>query len=445
MLSHSNEPRAGAATRGRRRLIRTIGGRSAAGTAAIPRGLATVAALATVIAAAAFAAPPAAAQAPAAPSSPPPITVITGQTAVGQGDLFLTPTGDTSTYANGAEITDRAGNELWFHAAPAGDVDADFRPQTLHGRQVLTFWEGTNFGGLSDGTDYIYDDHYKQIAAIHAGNGLTTDGHEFLVTNQGTAWVLSYDTETVDLSSIGGPSDQTVIECYVQEVDIHTGRVLFSWNAADHVPYSQSEQPLPASATDPWDWFHVNAVKLLSDGNLLIDARDTWTTYKVNGHTGQIIWQLGGKASSFKLAAAPGQSLNNAGEIFSWQHDPEQVGPNEYTVFDNESAGTANTGQGSTSEFGYARVVTIKLDERDRTATLVASDNQPEGQVATSQGNGQRLPGGGELVGWGILPHVSEFDPAGNLVFNAQFPTGVNTYRAYLLPWYAPTAGGDGG
>jgi hypothetical protein len=351
-------------------------------------------------------------------------------------------TGDTTTYANGAEITDRTGQELWFHPAPAGDVDADFQPQTLHGKPVLTFWEGTNFGGLSDGTDYIYNDRYEQIAAIHAGDGLTTDGHEFRVTNQGTAWVLSYDTATVDLSSIGGPTDQSVIEAYVQEIDIRTGRVLFSWNAADHVPYSQSEQPLPASASTPWDWFHINAVKPLPGGNLLVDARNTWTVYKVNGHSGQVIWQLGGKASSFKLAAAPGQSLNNAGAIFAWQHDPEQIGPNEYTVFDNESAGVANTGAGSTSEFGYARVVTITLDQRRHTATLVASDNEPQGVVATSQGNGQRLPNGGELVGWGILPDVSEFDPSGTLVFNAEFPTGVNSYRAYLLPWNARGAGG---
>ena len=443
MPSHCNEARAGAATRGRRRLVETIG-RSAASSAATPRGLAVVTALAAVIAAAALAAPPAAAQ-PAAPSSPPPITVITGHAAPGRGDLFLTPTGDTSTYANGAEIVSRTGKEIWFHPAPAGEVDADFHPQELDGKPVLTFWEGTNFGGLSNGTDYIYNDHYKQIAAIHAGHNETTDGHEFYVTDKGTAWIVSYDTATANLTSIGGPADQTVIDGIVQEVDIRTGRVLFGWNSANHVPYAQSEQPLPASASDPWDWFHLNAVKPLSDGNLLIDARDTWTTYKVNDHTGKIIWQLGGKDSSFKELAATGQQLNNAGEIFAWQHDPEQIAPNELTVFDNESAGAGNTGQGSTSEFGDARVVTIKLNPTARTATLVASDNQPEDQVASSQGNGQRLSNGGELVGWGILPYVSEFDATGKLVFNAEFPTGVNTYRAYLLPWNAPTVSAHGG
>ncbi len=88
----------------------------------------------------------------------------------------------------------------------------------------------------------------------------------------------------------------------------------------------------------PWDWFHINAVHLDTDGNLLIDARNTWTTYKVNIHTGQIIWELGGKQSSFTLKAGPGQVLDpTAAEIFAWQHDPEAIGGGEYTWFDDES------------------------------------------------------------------------------------------------------------
>lgn len=127
----------------------------------------------------------------------------------------------------------------------------------------------------------------------------------------------------------------------MQEIDITTGKVLFQWDSADHVPYSESEQPLPASTSTPWDWFHINAVHLDRDGNLLIDSRDTWTAFKVNRRSGRIIWQLGGNASSFTLRAAPGQSLNEADDIFAWQHDPEAVGPDEYTFFDNESAGVA--------------------------------------------------------------------------------------------------------
>ena len=203
--------------------------------------------------------------------------------------------------------------------------------------------------------------------------------------------------------------------------------MLFQWNSADHVPYSQSEQPLPASASTPWDWFHVNAVHLDTDGNLLIDARDTWTTYKVSLRTGKIIWRLGGKDSSFAIKAAPGQVLDSAGEAFAWQHDPEAVGHDTYTFFDNESSGTP--------ELPYSRAITVRLNERARTATLVASDDQPEGLSAASQGNAQTTRNRDLFVGWGILPYISEFSPSGQLLFNAEFPAGVNTYRAYRLPW----------
>jgi hypothetical protein len=175
-----------------------------------------------------------------------------------------------------------------------------------------------------------------------------------------------------------------VIGGVVQEIDIRTGKVLVQWNSADHVPYTQSEQPLPASASTSWDRFHINAVHLDTDHSLLIDARTTWTTYKVNRHSGAVIWQLGGKASSFTLQAGPGQVLDDAGEIFAWQHDPEALGRGVHTLFDNEAS--------FAPELAYSRAVTVQLDGKRHTATLVATRNQPEGLSAPSQGNAQTTP-----------------------------------------------------
>jgi hypothetical protein len=367
------------------------------------------------------------------PSTPPPVSFLTPNGPAGHGDIFITPTGDTSTYANGPEILSPTGRVVWFHPIPVGQTAADFRTQTYDGQPVLTWWQETGLGGLSSGTDYIYNEHYQQIATVNAGNsGLSADGHEFLITPWNTALILSYTTATADLTSIGGPSDQTVVNGVVQEVDIKTGQVLFQWSSQDHVPFSQSEQPLPSSPTTPWDWFHVNAVHLDPQGNLLIDARDTWTTYDVSPRSGQILWQLGGKASSFTEQAAPGQVLDSANEIFAWQHDPEVVGPDTYTFFDNESSGTPL--------LPYSRAVTVRLDFRDHTATLVASDDQPQGLVAPSQGNAQTTREQNLFVGWGALPYFSEFSPTGRLLFDAEFPSGVNTYRAYLLPWNTRSA-----
>jgi hypothetical protein len=369
----------------------------------------------------------------AAVAAPPPVTVLSGHASRADGDIFISPFGDQATYANGAEILNSNGKVVWFHAVPAGQEASDFRTQNYRGRPVLTWWQGTGLGGLASGVDYIYNDRYRQIAEVKAGNGYTADGHEFLITPWNTALILIYTTATANLTSIGGPANQTVIDGIVQEINIKTGKVLFQWNSADHVPYSQSEQPLPASASTPWDWFHINAVHIGTDGNLLIDARDTWTTYDVSRRTGKIRWRLGGKDSTFKIKAAPGQTLDSASEIFSWQHDPEQVGRNLFTFFDNDSTGAPL--------LPYSRAVTVRLNFRRKTATLVASDNQPESLSAASQGNAQTTRNGDLFVGWGALPYFSEFSPSGKLLFNAEFPTGVNTYRAYQLPWPSGRSG----
>ena len=92
----------------------------------------------------------------------------------------------------------------------------------------------------------------------------------------------------------------------------------------------------------------------------------------MNLRTGKIIWELGGKQSTFKLTAAPGQVLDTAGEIFAFQHDPEAIGNGEYTFFDDESDGPVTL-------LPHSRVVTVKLDLRTRVATLVKSVDQPEG------------------------------------------------------------------
>jgi hypothetical protein len=354
-------------------------------------------------------------------AGPPPLKVL--KPGAGSGDIFITP--QAKRYSSGPEILTTAGKVIWFHAVPVGDFAADFRTQTYQGQPVLTWFQGM---GL-DGTDYIYNNRYQQIAKVKASTGYLTDFHEFLITPWNTALILGDAFGTANLTSIGGPADQKVFDGIVEEIDIRTGKLLFQWNSADNVPYGDSHNPRPASATSPWDWFHINAVHLDTDGNLLINSRYTWATYKVNLRTGKIIWELGGKESTFKLTNAPGQVLNKAGEIFAFQHDPEAIGNGEYTLFDDES-------DGSTTLLRNSRVVTVKLDPN--VATLIKSVDQPEGRIASAFGNAQTTTSGDLFIGWGALPDISEFSPAGQLLFNAALQAGGSTYRAYLLPWHPP-------
>jgi hypothetical protein len=154
---------------------------------------------------------------------------------------------------SGPEIISNTGKVIWFRPLPAHELAADFRTQTYQGKPVLTWWQGPpNLGAVSGGTDYIYSDRYQKIAEVRGGNGYTVDGQEFLITPWNTARITADTITTANLTSIGGPADRKVVDSIVQEIDISTGKVLFQWNAADHVPYQYSEQPRPASAATPW-------------------------------------------------------------------------------------------------------------------------------------------------------------------------------------------------
>jgi hypothetical protein len=141
-----------------------------------------------------------------------------------------------------------------------------------------------------------------------------------------------------------------------------------------------------------------------------------------------MMWQLGGKHSTFAIKAAPGQKLDSAGEIFAFQHDPEALGGNVYTVFDDES-------DGQSTLYSSSRAVTIRLDLATGTATLIKSVNQPEGLTAGATGSAQTTKNGDLFVSWGGLSYFSEFSPSGTLLFNAKLADGAATYRAYRLPW----------
>jgi hypothetical protein len=150
------------------------------------------------------------------------------------GDIFITPAGGS---VSGPEIISNTGKVIWFHPLAAHELAADFRTQSYRGKPVLTWWQGPpDLGAVSGGTDYIYNDRYQKIAEVKGGNGHSADGQEFLITPWNTALIIADTITTANLTSIGGRADQKVVDSIVQEINISTGKVLFQWNAAAHVP-----------------------------------------------------------------------------------------------------------------------------------------------------------------------------------------------------------------
>jgi hypothetical protein len=349
---------------------------------------------------------------------PIPITILKSSPKTAPGLIFLTPTAASPTGVQGAQIVDGEGRPVWFNQLPTGEGAYDLRVQSYHHEPVLTWIQSKGVFSTGPTTDYIADRHYHVIATVNAGNGLIADIHEFHLTREGTALITIYNTVSRDLSSVGGPSSGLVTEGVVQEIDIANGHVLFEWHSLDHVGLDESHAPVSTSPTVAWDYFHLNAVSVDEDGNLLIDARNTWTAYRLDRHTGAVIWRLGGKKTDFAL----GPNV-----AFAWEHNPTAVDDHGLIrIFDNEASPTI---------LPYSRVIWVRHDDRNKTATLERWFKHPDGLSAGSQGNAQGLDNGDTFIGWGALTRFSEIDKDNSLLFDANFPTGYNSYRAYRFEW----------
>jgi hypothetical protein len=348
---------------------------------------------------------------------PPTVTVTASSPAVEPGDEFVAPYDGPGQ--SGPMILDPSGGLLWFKALPKYTSATNLRVQEYAGKPVLTWWQGDiSVHGFGSGEDVILNNAYAQIARVRAGNGLQADLHEFQLTPQGTALITAYDPIYCNLSTVGGPADGAVTDGTFQEIDIRTGLVMFQWTSLDHVALDESYAPAGGTSTAwPFDFFHINAINLDQDSSLLISARNTWTAYDIQPQTGQINWQLGGKHSSFTLGV---------GTATAWQHDPRELANGTFSIFDNGASPTVHS---------QSRGIVVSLEPQGKTATLLDEFTHPPPISAKSQGNIQAQPNGDWFIGWGEVPDFSELSPTGQLLFDAHFPAGDQSYRDLRFPW----------
>jgi hypothetical protein len=352
----------------------------------------------------------------------PKIKVTLARDGVAPGYLFLTPQSIFEpAVPHGPQIVDDRGRLVWFRPVPEGQYATNIRVQEYQGRPVLTWWQGAATStGVGVGKAYIADRSYNVIATVEAGGGEPVDLHDFVLTDRGTAVLVSYQLKEHDLSPIGGAADGVAIDSVVEEIDVATGEVLLHWSGLEQVPLEESDMPAIIAGDDPYDHLHVNAVGIDDDDNLIITARSNSALYKVDRDSGEILWKLGSGYSTFVL---------DVGVRCNWQHDGQAVGDGVYRIFDN----------GANDYFvGYeSRIVWVHADEKTGVATHVRTVTHPEHLSSIAEGNAQELPNGNLVVGWGRAARISEFGPDGELLFDAKTPAGKGwtTYRAYRFQW----------
>jgi len=357
---------------------------------------------------------------------PPAVSIARRSERTAPGYVFVAPKngpGETGPGQRGPMIVDNEGRPVWFRPLREDGVDAmDFKVQRYEGRPVLTWWQGLHTAyGL--GEFALLDGSYEEVTRVRAGGGYEADLHELLITPADTALMTIYEPVPQDLSSLGGSANGVTAEGIVQEVDIETGEVLFEWHSLDHVGIEESYFPPPEDPAEPFDYFHINSIDVDTDGNLLVSARKTSAAYKIDRRSGGILWRLEGKRSDFRL---------DPGARTRYQHDARRRPDGTLTIFDN----------GEEGESEVSRAVVVRPDEAAMSVGLVREYVHAGRRLCVTQGNAQTLPNGNAFVGWGSEPGFSEFHADGELLFDANFTAGVESYRAFRFPWVGVPAEG---
>ncbi|CAK7209957.1 hypothetical protein SBRCBS47491_000622 [Sporothrix bragantina] len=360
-------------------------------------------------------------------------------TTEGEDLIFVAPRG-LSVGTPAPTIYDTRGNLVWMDTQWGQAMGVTV--QQYRGEDFLTFWHGTDNGTFGEGKYYMLNSSYDvvhtmQPAPLSPGEEpLLGDLHDFVITDEGTALMTIYQKRPYDLTAGYGIKSGWIFDSLFQEVDIATGKLIFSWRASDHFAIHDTLAPLKRGfgrrSDKAFDFFHINSLGKTSTGDYIVSSRYMCAVACISGSTGAVLWQLGGRHNSFADISS-GEATNMHGQHHAVWHEDTQ----ELTVFDNGAFDKLTmaahsralrvrlTGIGGDNEIDDEDVDEShdKTDGKNNesgeeedddddqpTAELVQAYVSPESLRAPSQGSVQILDATDTvLVGWGHVPAYTEF------------------------------------
>jgi hypothetical protein len=374
---------------------------------------------------------------------PPKLKVLSRKAGLANGDFLLANLPSVSTPGRltgegGPMIMDNHLRPVWFHGVGKKVAAANLQQETLMGKPVLLWWEGvvSSTGATTSGEVKVDSEHYRTIATLKARAPWVISLHDAsIVPNSPDIWVTAY--RQVKNRKLGGGRKGTVYDVGVQEYNLKTGKLIKTWDALNpghkaHVPLSQSEQPPPSKSQvrqgQIWDAYHLNAVQVLPNGQLLVSMRNTWAVYLINPKNNKTVWTLGGKHSFFNFA-------KNA--HFAWQHDAQMLSNGDVTLFNDNC--TVNS-RGLDCLGGHASSgMVLHLNVASRKATLVQAFRHSPALHTAFLGSMQLLGNGGAVLGFGSLPYFSEYSKSGKQLLDVKWPGKDQSYRALYTPNWVGT------
>ncbi len=327
---------------------------------------------------------------------------------------------------SGPLMLDSSLDPVWFRPVPTQDVANNLHEQRFDGKPVLTWWQGkvTATGLIDTGEDVVVNQHYQTVARITGKDGWVITLHEMIIKGH-YAYVTVNKNVPRNLSAEGGVDNGVMVDSGVQVYDLRTGKLVATWDAAQHISPRESRVQPPTNGF-PWDAYHINSISLQPHDEMLISMRNTSALYLVS------------------MRDRPGH-LDARRQAFGL-HDPRRGSlllaarrPAAPTATCSPcSTTTAATSPARASTWpptGPTRGLKLKLDPATHTVTRLATYSHGVTFHSEYMGNVQSVPGGDTFVGWGEVPFLTEFNKKGDIIFDGAFPAPDMSYRAYLQKW----------
>jgi hypothetical protein len=309
-------------------------------------------------------------------------------------------------------IFDNSGSPIWYQKMP--DERRDMKVQPNGVLTMVARDGGVHFNGLNS--------NYVQIATYRGVNGHGVDEHELTVLEDGTYFLIGLRANTVDMTRYvtGGNAAASVTEQVIQEFTA-AGELIFQWRAWDNFDILDQQSFINIRSAS-FDFPHMNAIDVDTDGHILLSSRSISEITKINRDTGEIIWRLGGVHNQFTYVNDPLGGPRN-------QHAIRALGNNRYTLFDN----------GNQHSPPVSRAVEYEIDPTNMTATVVWQYPATPTTALYSfyMGNAQRLPNGNTLINWAVgnLPKLTEVRPDGTKAFEMNWVSQFEAYRVWRCAW----------
>jgi len=257
--------------------------------------------------------------------------------------------------------------------------------------------------------------HFRSSGDIVVNKKQDLDLHDFIMLSGSHYITMATYPKTVNNipSCLFPAAVNRILVPIIQE--IRNDSVIWQWDASRYPEFylSSNSGNKFYDTTTTQDYVHMNSMTIdPRDSNLILSFLNQNQVLKINRHSGDIMWRLGGRNSDFALTSD---------KVFLRQHNATLTDSGKtLLLLDN----------GDDSIRAYSRVLEFKLDEQNKTVTSFKSYSIPA-RIIGSRGSVQKINDDYVICGG-----ISNYILVVNSITGAkktEIKANQSFYRAYLV------------